>query len=140
MKFSWTAFPSLLVPVLLYAIAALSGGGGANFVESLAIPRLNIGMPSGLPWRLSAGDLFVLFGLGALFLDLLKATGTGAGTVVNHALGTGVFVLCLILFLLVPGFTSSTFFILLIMVLLDVMAGFTITIISARRDVSFGQG
>jgi hypothetical protein len=137
MKYSLTAFPSLLVPVLVYAIAAIVAGGGDGFVVSLSDQALSMPMPSGISWRLSWGDLIVLLGLGTLFLDLLKATGVGTATVFNHGLSMAVFIICLILFLLFKSFGSSVFFILMTMALLDVIAGFTITIIAARRDVSF---
>jgi hypothetical protein len=137
MKYSLTAFPSLLLPVLVYVIAAGAAGGGDGFVASLSDQAISLPLPSGIDWRLSWGDLIILLGLGTLFLDLLKATGTGAATVFNHALSMGVLVICLVLFLLFKSFGSSVFFILMIMALLDVIAGFTITIISARRDVSF---
>lgn len=137
-KFSvLTAFPTLLLPLAFYAVAAIMSGGGEGFVAGLGNVALSQPMPSGIAWRLSWADVFVLFGLAALFLDLLKASGTGAATVVNHALSMAVFVICLMLFLMVQAFASSAFFLITIMSLLDVVAGFTITIISARRDVSF---
>jgi hypothetical protein len=49
-----------------------------------------------------------------------------------------VFVLFLIEFLVVKDCGTSTFFILGLMSLLDVIAGFTVSIVAARRDFSFG--
>ena len=37
-------------------------------------------------------------------------------------------------FLLLPGFAGSVFFLILTMALLDVLAGFIVTIIASRRD------
>ena len=45
-----------------------------------------------------------------------------------------LFIVCLIQFLLLPNFATSTFFILMSMALLDVLAGVVVTIVSARRD------
>ncbi|MES1202739.1 MAG: hypothetical protein ABUS57_14985, partial [Pseudomonadota bacterium] len=39
--------------------------------------------------------------------------------------------------LLHPAFATSTFFFILVMALLDVLAGVVVTIVSARRDVEF---
>lgn len=50
-----------------------------------------------------------------------------------------LFIVCLVEFLLLPAFATSTFFLLALMVLLDVLAGFIVTIVAARRDVDFGQ-
>ena len=46
--------------------------------------------------------------------------------------------LCLLLFLLLPSFVTSTFFLIMIMVLLDVLAGFIVTIVASRKDFDFG--
>ena len=51
-----------------------------------------------------------------------------------------LFVACLVAFLLVKGFATSTFFLILTMIMLDVLAGFIVTIISARKDLEFGAG
>jgi hypothetical protein len=45
-----------------------------------------------------------------------------------------LFIVVLIEFLLLPGFATSTFFLIGVMVLLDVLAGFIVTIISSRKD------
>lgn len=138
MKYPLTAFPTLLVPVAIYALAALIwGGADGGFAAVLEGAALSMNMPAGVVWALSWGELIVHGGLVALFIDLLKATGTGSGSLLNHAFSVGVFVLCLVFFLIAPPFVTSPFFLLMAMALLDVIAGFTITIIGARRDVSF---
>lgn len=73
-----------------------------------------------------------------LFLEILKSTSTGTATIVNHGISLLLFILCLVQFLLMPNFATSTFFILMSMTLLDVLAGVIVTIVSARRD--FGVG
>ena len=50
-----------------------------------------------------------------------------------------LFIVCLIQFLLLPNFATSTFFILMSMTLLDVLAGVVVTIVSARRDFGVGD-
>ena len=134
MKFSLVAFPSLLVPVLFYAIGALTGGAG--FVAGLQAILMSVELPSGSVWTLSWADVIVGVGLLFLFIDLLKATGTGTATLFNHALSTLLLVVAIVLFLMAGPFGTSVFFLLLFMMLLDVVAGFTITIIGARRDFS----
>jgi hypothetical protein len=46
----------------------------------------------------------------------------------------------LILFLSVGSFATSTFFLLTMMVVFDVLVGATVTIVSARRDFGVGDG
>mgnify|MGYP002652791539 CR=1 FL=1 len=47
--------------------------------------------------------------------------------------------IALALFLLVGRFATSTFFILTVMTLIDVMAGFVVTIVASRRDLAVGD-
>jgi len=49
-----------------------------------------------------------------------------------------VFVLYLIWFLVVPAAATSLFFLITIISLIDVVAGFSVTIRAARRDYSVG--
>jgi hypothetical protein len=74
------------------------------------------------------------------FVEILKSTSTGTATIANHAVSMIVFIICLIEFLLFKNFATSVFFILTIMSLLDVLAGVVVTIISARRDFTVGDG
>ena len=69
-----------------------------------------------------------------LFVELLKSTSSQWVAIVNHTLSMVLFVVCLVEFLLLPGFAGSVFFLILTMVLLDVLAGFIVTIIASRRD------
>jgi hypothetical protein len=54
--------------------------------------------------------------------------------IINHALSMALFIICLVELLLASAFATSTFFLITLMVLLDVLAGFIVTIVSARRD------
>jgi hypothetical protein len=83
--------------------------------------------------------VLLLIGLVMLFVELLKSTSTGTSAIFNHALSMLVFIVCLIEFLLHPAFATSTFFLIMIMSLLDVLAGVIVTIVSARRDVEFDR-
>lgn len=134
-RYELTAFPALALPVGLYALGAFLGG--TQFADTLATAALSLPSPSGVAWALTWGDLLVLLGLVALFADLLKSTSTGRAAVVNHVLSVGLLIMCLVLFLLTGAFVTSTFFFLMVMIVLDAIAGFTITTISARRDVAF---
>jgi len=148
----FNVFPLILIPVLTYNIWAFSasmGGGDAAAVgahilgelENFQSPILNIPMASGARWVLTMGDSIILMSIILLFIELLKSTSTGTAAIFNHALSMLVFIICLVEFLLHPAFATSVFFIIMIMALLDVLAGVVVTIISARRDVEFaGQG
>lgn len=74
-----------------------------------------------------------------LFVELLKSTTSRRIAIINHSLSMVLFIFCLVEFLLFPAFATSTFFLVTLMVLLDVLAGFIVTIVSARRDIEFGD-
>lgn len=94
-------------------------------------------VPGTVHWVVSFGDLLILLSLILLFIELLKSTSTGTAAIFNHALSMLVFIICLVEFLLHPAFATSVFFTIMIMSLLDVLAGVVVTIIAARRDVEF---
>jgi hypothetical protein len=138
-------FPLILVPVLIYNIVAFGGvamsGEPGAVVQNFSAPAFGaegIKMASGANWVITWGDILVLVAMVLLFVELLKSTSTGASAIMNHALSMLVFIVCLVEFLLHPAFASSTFFLIMMMSLLDVIAGVVVTIVSARRDVEFG--
>ena len=137
------ALPLLLIPVVLYNIVVLSGlaGGGVGVAdEGLRQIMFSIPMASGASWNVGVGDLILFLSLILLFFELLKSTSSQKVAIVNHALSMILFVVCLVEFLLIRGFATSTFFLIVTMVMLDVLAGFIVTIISARKDLDFGAG
>jgi hypothetical protein len=132
------ALPLLVLPVGAYNLLVLFGlidGWNARAADGrLGAPLLRFPMASGSEWPVSAGDLLILFALVVLFVELLKSTTSRRTVIVNHALSMVLFIVCLVQFLLLPAFATSTFFLIMLMVLLDVLAGFIVTIVSARRD------
>lgn len=151
----FNVFPLLIVPVLMYNIWAFgrtATGTTAADVRGLLDRRVfGINMASSestvaggaavpVEWIVTGGDLLVLVALLLLFVELLKSTSTGTAAIFNHALSMLVFIICLVEFLLHPAFATTVFFLILIMALLDVLAGVVVTIVSARRDVEFDRG
>jgi hypothetical protein len=143
------ALPLLVIPVVLYNILILSsllGGpeaglpllGGADAI--LRDPMFSIPMASGASWNVGPGDLILLLALILLFFELLKSTSSQRVAIVNHALSMILFIGVLVEFLLIPGFATSTFFLIVVMVMLDVLAGFIVTIVASRRDLDLGRG
>ena len=138
----FNVFPLILIPVLTYNIWAFGSTAANNnnseIVRSnLADAWIRVPMASGVEWTVTFGDVMVLMALLLLFIELLKSTSTGTAAIFNHALSMLVFIICLVEFLLHPAFATSVFFVILVMSLLDVLAGVVVTIISARRDVEF---
>jgi hypothetical protein len=136
----FAAIPLLALPVLAYNVLALTLVGGfaaTGATERLATPLFSLTTASGAPWAVSVGDLLLAGALVVLFVELLKSTNSQRIAIVNHSLSMLLFVACLVEFLLAPAFATSTFFLLTLMVLLDVLAGFIVTVVAARRDIDF---
>jgi hypothetical protein len=127
------AMPLMIVPFVFYN-AVMLGSGLPSFAGVLvAVPML-----SGAVWAITLGDLVVLTALVALFFEVLKATLSSRGSLINHMLSMLVFVVFLVEFLLVKEAATQLFFTLMVIAFIDVVAGFTISNRAAGRDVSIG--
>jgi hypothetical protein len=126
--------PLLIIPFLIFNILAytLYGGQPAGWETQV----FQIRMVSGVEWTLTSGDILLVVGLICLFFEVIKSTNTGRSSIVEHMLSTALFVIFLIEFLLLGAAASSVFFLLMIMSIVDVVAGFTISITGAGRDVT----
>jgi hypothetical protein len=123
------SIPAIALVILAYNL--LDYSGSMIDTESLYLDQV---LPSTAEFYLKVGDLFVLAGLIALLFEIIKAARLGARTIVGHILSTATFIVVLVEFLLVPFCGTATFFFLMVMALTDVVAGFFISIPSARRD------
>ncbi len=133
----FAAVPLMALPVLAYNLLAMVLGGlkTPDAAERLSARIAAIRMASRIDWPLSLGDLFVAGSLVVLFVELLKAASSRHAAVINHSLSMVLFIACLVEFLLFPAFATSTFFLITLMVLLDVLAGFIITLAAERREI-----
>ncbi len=130
-------FPLMIIMLVVYnGIAFGLGVDAANWGAEI----YSVGMLSGARWSLSMGDLVIAAGLFLLFFEILKSTRIGARSIVDHLLSTIVFIGFLVEFLLVQVAATGVFVTLMLMTLIDVMAGFSVSIRTATRDVAFGRG
>ncbi|CCV11057.1 hypothetical protein [Mesorhizobium sp. STM 4661] len=128
------AIPLLIVPFVLYNLGLLGifGGGDDPWVTEI----LSVRMMSGGVFSMTLGDLMVLIGLIFFFIEMVKATRTTNASIMDHLLSTFVFVAFLVEFLLVKGAAHSVFFTLMVIALIDVLAGFSVSMRSASRDIN----
>lgn len=131
---SLRSLPSIILAFILYNIVVFVSGGPDVLNSAL----FELKMLSGGDWRFTVSDLIILFTLFLLFAELIKATYTSTSSLVDHGLSMVVFVACLVEFLLVPQAATSTFFLVMVATAIDVVAGFTIGIRVARRDLAIG--
>jgi hypothetical protein len=105
-------------------------GAGADF----DIPRFSIPLPSGGVWQLGLGPILLAVAIGLLFVELLKAARGGGASITENALSMMAFAAFLILFLVWDKAATSTFFLLTLMSMVDVVAAFAVTVNAARRE------
>ncbi len=125
-------FPLLLVPFAIYnMIAFLTPGVGWT------APVTTVHMMSGQDWVLTWEDLLIAFSIFLLWIEIIKSTRMGTRSVMDHILAMALFIGMLVEFLLVARAGTSTFFLLMAIALVDVLAGFIVGMRSAQRQIEF---
>ena len=123
-------FPLLLIPFAVYNMIAFLTPG-----VSWTAAVTTVHMMSGTDWVLTWEDLFIAFAIFLLWIEIIKSTRLGMRSVMDHILAMCLFIAMLVEFLLVKQAATSTFFLLMIIALVDVLAGFIIGMRSGRRQV-----
>ena len=123
------SFPLLAIIVAAYTLLALAAPGWLDAVL-FGLPLLS---RAALLFR--GGDLLLVIGLILLCVEVYRATSSSTGAILNHVLSLVVFILALIELLVMPQMANMTFFLIVLMTASDVIAGFTVTISTARRDM-----
>jgi hypothetical protein len=142
------SLPLIVFAFILYNVVVLFGTGDNGNAETIlrtvlfTVPSFrNEVLAEGVDqvkWSFTWGDLILLLTMLLLFVEILKATYTSTASLLDHGLSMLVFIACLIEFLMVDAAYTSVFFLLMVATLIDVVAGYTIGIRVARRDIGFG--
>jgi hypothetical protein len=130
-------FPLLLIPFAIYNIVAfiLQLPPDIWTGQAAVVP-----MMSGQVWKLTWEDTFLALSIFLLWIEIIKSTRAGNRVIMDHVLAMLLFVAMLVEFLLVKSAGTSTFFLLVVIGLVDVLAGFIIGIRGATRQVEFDNG
>lgn len=131
--------PLTLAPLIVYNLVAF-GLFGPALGDPWTTPVVTVPMVSDARFTLLSGDIIIVAGLVFLFIEVLKATRRAALAIVDHLISTLVFVAYLVEFLLVGRAATSVFFILMVISFIDMIAGYTVTIRTASRDISYDRG
>jgi hypothetical protein len=125
-------FPLLIIPFAIYNIVTfiMAMPDAIWTTEATSVP-----MMSGQVWKLTWEDIIVAGSIILLWIEVIKSTRIGVRAIVDHVLSMLLFVAMLVEFLLVRTAGTSTFFLLLIISMVDVLAGFIISIRSSQRQV-----
>jgi hypothetical protein len=129
-------FPMILIAVAAYN--ALVYGGLAMGHDAAAVlgQSVTVATYSGDVWKLTVGDGLLTLTLLLLFVETINAARTSHRAILGHGLAMLTFAGALTEFITLKGFGTSPFFLITAMCLFDVVAGYTISIIAARRDLS----
>lgn len=130
----FASVPLLVIPLILFNL----GLGTFSDLDPWQQPLLSFVMVQGNLFTLERGAALVVLALVLLFFELLKSTRTSNASVLDHLLSIFVFVAFLLEFLLVPAAGQGMFLVLTVIALVDVLAGFTVSLRAAGRDVHFG--
>lgn len=131
----FSLIPLFAVLLIIYLAMMVSG---VNFTSS-AEPLFSMTLISEAVWSPTISDLLIILGVIFLYFEIFKSTRSGTTSIIEHGISMGTFLAFLIIFLTVKDAGSSTFLILTLMSLLDVVGGFTVTISTARRDLDVGH-
>jgi hypothetical protein len=130
---SLRSIPSIALAFILYNVIVFLFGIDALDKNLFEIPMLSGGL-----WKFNWGHFIILVTLFLLFAELIKSTYTSTSSLVDHGLSMIVFIICLVEFLMAPQAATSVFFLIVVATAIDVVAGFTIGIRVAQRDLTFG--
>jgi hypothetical protein len=123
-------FPLLLLPFAIYNMIALLTPG-VNWTD----PVTTVHMMSGQDWVPTWGDILLAFSVFLLWIEIIKSMRIGTRSVMDHILAMALFIVMLVEFLLLPRAGTSTFFLLTIFALFDVLAGFIVGVRGAPRRI-----
>jgi hypothetical protein len=127
-------FPLLVIPFAIYNMIAFLTPGLTWTANVLTIHLI-----SGQDWTVTPEDILLAFTILLLCVEVIKASRMGVRGLMDHVLSLVLFIVMLVEFLLVARAGTSTFFILMVISLVDVMAGFIITARTAQRDIQIDR-
>lgn len=130
------ALPLMIVPLGAYIAVALGPSGTAAFDEVI----FSRSMISGGTVDLSQGDVLLAFSILVLFLEVVKATRTGFAPVLDHVFSVLMVMVYLVMFIVWAPASTGLFALMMLIALVDVLAGLWISLNVARRDVAISPG
>jgi hypothetical protein len=122
---SMIGFPLLLIPLAICNIIVFLMPG-----VLLTEPVATVTLASGVAWPVTLGDVLLALGIVLLLLEIIKSSRAGGKYLTDHVLALVVFGGAAAEFVMLPQFGSSTYFLLTLLALVDVLSGIALR---ARR-------
>jgi hypothetical protein len=115
---SMIGFPLLLIPLAIYNIIVFLMPG-----VSFADPIVSLTLMSGAEWPVTLSDMLLTLSVLLLLSEVIKGARPGAKYLTDHLLSLIVFGAAAAEFVLWPKFGTSTFFLLVLLALVDFLSG-----------------
>ncbi|MDQ7064388.1 MAG: hypothetical protein Q9P90_09070 [candidate division KSB1 bacterium] len=127
--------PTLFLPGLIYTgIKAYAFYNGP--MDLLSKPLFHLPLPDNKTCILNVSDGIIILGLFMLYFEIIKSTDVRNIQIIEHIFSFLLVLIFFLEFLLAPFAADSTLVILLMMAILDLIAGITVTITATRKDIS----
>jgi hypothetical protein len=111
-------FPLLLIPFAIYNIIAFLMPS-----VSFAEPLVRLTLVSGAQWPISLSDVLITLGILLLLLEVMRGARPGGKFLTDHLLSLLVLGGSAAQFVMLPKFGTSTYFLLVLMAMVDFLAG-----------------
>ena len=121
-------FPLLLIPLAIYNIIVLLMRD-----VSLSATLASVPLMSGDQMPVTLGDILLALGILLLLFEVIKGARPGAKYLTDHLLSLVVFAGAAAEFLLLPRFATATYFLLVLLALVDFLSGIALR---ARRAMT----
>ena len=125
-------FPLLLIPLAIYNIVVFLMPG-----VSLTEPLVRLTLVSGAEWPITLSDMLLTLGILLLLSEIIRSARPGAKYLTDHLLSLILFGGAAAEFVLWPRFGTSTYFLLIMLALVDFLSGIALR---ARRGMQVVSG
>ncbi|MEE4357148.1 MAG: hypothetical protein V2I97_11820 [Desulfococcaceae bacterium] len=128
------SIPLFLILLIFYNLLELANAGSETG-SIVGTVLFSFRMVSDAQVSIDISTLLIVVGLHALYFEILKSLRSSVSTIIHLTLSLIVFIVFLVEFIVVKHAGTPCFLILTFMSLLVVIAGFTVSISSSRRDI-----
>lgn len=129
------SIPLLIISVIVFNVTLLSKPGS---LDVNTMPFFSMSLPSDNLWHALKGDFIVMGAIILFFIDILKSARFSKGGLIKHGLSLLLLITLLVEFMVWPAAANSTCVILMLICLLDLIAGFIFKSTTTRKDFNLG--
>ncbi len=131
-----SVFPLTIIPLIIYLVVAFTFGALAGHPNVWDEQLVTFTLLSGGKFTLLVEHLVLIIGLVCLFFEIWKATRITNQEAYEQVISMIVFIVYLVLFITVAQCAHAVFFLLLLITLIEVVAGFLVSLRAARRSLA----